>query len=573
MTNKVKMIASGILSVSLFLGCIGCGCSVPQVTTGSDKATVTKDLLPSVTVTGAPISPHLLQLDNLTAAPVYPEIPQCPQIEDYADNMSQFYEDQWQWQSAVRETRVCSPDNAHDLDPFMKAAMEQFLSGDDNTVCAPLNIYFALAMLAQTTDGNSRQQILDLLGHDSIESLREQAKQLWIAHYYNDGQTTSLMANSVWLDEAYTFYQDTLDTLATEYFASAFYGDLGTEEMDKQLAAWLDAQTGGLLNEYTENIKLSPAAVFCLASTAFFQADWVDSFYKPNTYPEVFHAEDQDVTTDFMHTTYMEYLYYEGNYFSAVALGLSGEHQMWLILPHEGSSPQELLAQGDYYDLISSPDTWERQRRVTLNLSMPKFDVSNEQDMIPGLKAMGITDVFNAHTADFSPLSDTEVFLSTVTHAARVAVDETGVIAAAYTLMVGDTGGMPEQLEEVDFILDRPFLFAITGSDDLPLFAGTVNQPFECTQSKYCITIADSPLIDAYLITDDLESSYAPGEEVTIQLATITGHYYVLTVNGVSQAMDMDASDLMYTYFTFTMPNQDVLIEIQQKAATIPAAP
>jgi serine protease inhibitor len=58
-----------------------------------------------------------------------------------------------------------------------------------------------------------------------------------------------------------------------------------------------------------------------------------------------------------------------------------------------------------------------------------------------------------------------------------VAVDEAGVIAAAYTLMVGDTGGMPEQLEEVDFILDRPFLFVITGSDNFPLFAGVVAEP------------------------------------------------------------------------------------------------
>ena len=31
--------------------------------------------------------------------------------------------------------------------------------------------------------------------------------------------------------------------------------------------------------------------------------------------------------------------------------------------------------------------------------------------------------------------------------------------------------------EEIDFILDKPFLFAITGYDGLPLFVGVVNQP------------------------------------------------------------------------------------------------
>jgi hypothetical protein len=39
------------------------------------------------------------------------------------------------------------------------------------------------------------------------------------------------------------------------------------------------------------------------------------------------------------------------------------------------------------------------------------------------------------------------------------------------------TCGVPERLEEIDFTLNRPFLFAITGRDALPLFAGVVAEP------------------------------------------------------------------------------------------------
>lgn len=39
----------------------------------------------------------------------------------------------------------------------------------------------------------------------------------------------------------------------------------------------------------------------------------------------------------------------------------------------------------------------------------------------------------------------------------------------------GPFGPPPD--ESVDFTLDRPFLFAITGDMDLPLFVGVVNQP------------------------------------------------------------------------------------------------
>ena len=41
--------------------------------------------------------------------------------------------------------------------------------------------------------------------------------------------------------------------------------------------------------------------------------------------------------------------------------------------------------------------------------------------------------------------------------------------------MEASGSGMPE--DEVDFVLDRPFLFAITNDAGFPLFIGIVNQP------------------------------------------------------------------------------------------------
>lgn len=42
-------------------------------------------------------------------------------------------------------------------------------------------------------------------------------------------------------------------------------------------------------------------------------------------------------------------------------------------------------------------------------------------------------------------------------------------------MMMAGAAAPPE--EEMDFVLDRPFLFAITGADGLPLFVGVVNRP------------------------------------------------------------------------------------------------
>ena len=45
------------------------------------------------------------------------------------------------------------------------------------------------------------------------------------------------------------------------------------------------------------------------------------------------------------------------------------------------------------------------------------------------------------------------------------------------TVMLYEGAFPPE--DEVDFVADRPFLFVITDNDNLPLFAGVVNQPIE----------------------------------------------------------------------------------------------
>ena len=86
-----------------------------------------------------------------------------------------------------------------------------------------------------------------------------------------------------------------------------------------------------------------------------------------------------------------------------------------------------------------------------------------------------------------------------------------------------------------------------------------------CNQTKYKVEIADN-----HAIANELKNAYSAGEEVIIQLETITEHYYVLWVNGVKQEPDRDASDMMFTYFTFIMPDEDVLIEIEDRWVDIP---
>ena len=65
-----------------------------------------------------------------------------------------------------------------------------------------------------------------------------------------------------------------------------------------------------------------------------------------------------------------------------------------------------------------------------------------------------------------------------VQHAARVTTDEEGCEAAAFTVIKTEAASdEPAPLPIVEMNLNRPFLFAITGVDGLPLFLGLVENP------------------------------------------------------------------------------------------------
>lgn len=419
----------------------------------------------------------------LLRAAFYPEQAPYPDEADYTaedGSIEDAYYDAYDlWAEENRAGGELLSDYDGALTPFFEAGIRQFLTGGEgeNQLYAPLNVYMALGMLAETTEAESRAQILDLLGADSLETLREQTDRIWQANYCNDGATTSILAGSLWLNEKIAFRQETLDVLADHYHASSYQGVMGSDELNRALQTWLDEQTGGLLGEQAAGEKLDADTVLALAATVNFHARWNEEFWAENTQSAVFHGADGDVTCDFMHQD--GETYYRGTRFAAVPKALANGGAMWFFLPDEGVTAEELLADDEMTAfLLGSEDARGEGEYVTVHLAVPKFDVSSEADLTDGLKALGVTDVFDPDISDFSPLTtDAErLCVSKADHAVRVKIDEEGCTAAAYTVMAIVGAAMPPA-EEVDFVLDRPFVFAVTGNGGLPLFVGIVNQP------------------------------------------------------------------------------------------------
>lgn len=400
----------------------------------------------------------------------YPETVKYPADDTTESGFAEFQK----WNKEFNERIETYFNSDEKIEGFLERTIQEFLSAEDNTVYSPINVYLALSMLAETADGNTREQILTLLEAEDIKALRKQANTIWNASYRDDGLQKSILGSSLWLNEDITFKKSTLDILANNYYASSFKGEMGSSNYNKALKEWINEQTGGLLKESVENVEMPAETLMAIVTTIYFNASWKNEFKATNNDTKVFKGVSGHILTEFMNKEGFIDNYYWGEAFSATHQDLEQGGRMWFILPDENVSIENLLNNNEALEFIADPNDWKNKKTMKVNLSVPKFDVSSNISLIDGLKALGITDCFDSSLADFSNLSDNDSYISAIEHAARVKIDEEGVEAAAYTVILDAGSAMPSG-DEIDFILDRPFIFVITSDTGLPLFVGNVN--------------------------------------------------------------------------------------------------
>ncbi|MGD1919207.1 MAG: serpin family protein, partial [Pleurocapsa sp.] len=112
------------------------------------------------------------------------------------------------------------------------------------------------------------------------------------------------------------------------------------------------------------------------------------------------------------------------------------------------------------------------------NITLPRFELEYETDLVKSLSELGINQVFNPSQADFSAMTNTPVAINAVKHKTFIEVNEEGTEAAAVTSIGIRITSLQPQNQPFDMNVNRPFFFAIR--DDVTetiLFMGNVVKP------------------------------------------------------------------------------------------------
>ncbi|MBR3500523.1 MAG: serpin family protein [Bacteroidales bacterium] len=338
-------------------------------------------------------------------------------------------------------------------------------------IVSPLSMQFLLGMILNGAQGETADQIAEVLGYGAgeIAQVNEYCLSMLNQLPNLDRKTGIAIANAIYVDEGYGL-KDAYKSEVGKYYkaevANLDFSD-GASAL-KEINGWCKKNTGGMIDKILDEV--SPEMLAYLLNALYFKGQWKDKFSKSRSAEETFTNEAGTKSQVTMMKTEKKFPYAENDIYQAVKLPYgNGAYAMTVLLPKKGHTVADIsatLCKSDWDSIRYGFDKCE------VDLWLPRFETNYNIKLNDLLSAMGMPDSFDPAKADFKAMSGDALCLSFVQQHAAIKVDEEGTEAAA----VSSAGMLKEAAMPMDnavFHADHPFLYLITeSSTGVVLFAG-----------------------------------------------------------------------------------------------------
>lgn len=319
---------------------------------------------------------------------------------------------------------------------------------------SPYSVASALGLAAAATGGDTREELLDALRADAPSGLRGLLSGA--AELGDPGAAEPpvlAVANTLWAHDELKVHEPFRERFA-EWPGSAvrtapFRSE--PEEARQRINADVSETTRELIPELLEPGTVDPDTVAALVNALYLKVSWREAFDANATSAQPFRTPSGDREVPTMTATRrMGYAAAKG--WQAVSLSAVGGVEAVVLLPGSGSEPE--LDPGALAHLLSAVE----QQRVELHL--PRFEARGEAELNRPLGELGVRTVFTGD-ADFTPLTDEPLKISTIVHQAVLRVDESGLEGAAATAAMMRLTAIVREPDPIVVRVDRPFLFLV----------------------------------------------------------------------------------------------------------------
>ena len=359
-------------------------------------------------------------------------------------------------------------DNNNDFACRLFRAINE-VNGDNSLFMSPISVSYVLGMLNAGADGETRDQIMDVLGlGNDAAAINAYFKKMIDEAPYVDPSVTLKIANAIDVNSA-------LDVNLNPQYASDMKGfydaQIGALDFSKSTTLdiinnWCDTHTDGMIPNILDEVDAR--AVMYLMNAIYFKAIWTEKFDPKETCEKNFTTTGgQTVKCQMMHRL-APAKYGHNELYSALCLPYgSGGYSMYVLLPNEGKTVDDVIQSltGEGIDQLDS-----EMSSQNVDVLLPRFTTSSDIRLEGILSSMGMPLAFTGD-AEFPNMvvEKYDLYVSMMKQKAKIEVNEDGTKAAAVTIAAMKTFSASGN-DYTCFHATRPFVYFIMEASTRSIF-------------------------------------------------------------------------------------------------------
>lgn len=366
------------------------------------------------------------------------------------------------------------------------------LYNDDNLVCSPLSLQYAMAMTANGASGETLEEITSFLGFEANEmnELNRFYKILLEQLPAVDLDITLKAVDALLVNNKFPLLPSYKNLVEDNYYAAVENMDFSNpSDVVTRLNEWAGLNTNGVINNIIDPEELSDYAAAYILNALYFKAEWEGSvdnpmFIESNTESADFQLSNGTAISAEMMKSVRYYQYAEMDGYKVLVLPYAqGKYNMYVLLPDENdiNGLIEKIQQTTWSEILAN-----LKQDAEVHVQLPKFEIENKFNLAETLISLGVEKVFQREDAELDNIfdiklaQDPKVWIEKIIQQTKISVDERGTEAASVSIEeIGATSPGPgEDPKIIYFHADHPFMFVIgEKTSGTILFEGVVARP------------------------------------------------------------------------------------------------
>ena len=355
-----------------------------------------------------------------------------------------------------------------------KTTRELLKNRKENTCYSPVSLFAALTLVAESTEGDTRQEVMNVLGVSTLQELENHYNKMVddiTALEKKEEVSMITLCNSLWIRESFLdensegVIKVCEDKLNCEIFEREIFEE---EEMNN----WVSNNTNSLIKEIVKEGE-AEEIVLALINTLYYKSNWFECFSEIGKQGFMLESGEQE-NVEFIQCKEGTMLYKETKDFTMVNVPLEAA-EMIFVLPEDRVELEKLVNEKKLNEILSLATSKVLDEGL-VTITFPKFEIedNSRSDLNGLLQDLGMETIYSENS-QWSVSCKLNGCPFMVRQKTKITVDEKGIEAAAATIAAVY---LENKIAELELTLDRPFMYILM-KDGVPLFIGTVYNPAE----------------------------------------------------------------------------------------------